>query len=124
MTTWAIAAGTVFMAPVGIAQLATTDLSDFGVPVVFAILYAGILSAGVSNVVVVQGLKLLGPTQVTALQALVPALAVVLAAIFLREAIRPLQIAGGVVILAGVFLVRRGAWPGRPRRDPERLPAR
>jgi Gpi18-like mannosyltransferase len=44
---------------------------------------------------------------------LVPALAVVLAAIFLGEAIRPAQVAGGVVILAGVALLRRGAWPGR-----------
>ena len=35
------------------------------------------------------GVKLLGPTRVTALQFLVPALAVVMAAIFLGEPIRP-----------------------------------
>lgn len=111
-TTWAIAAGTLFLAPIGIAQLATTDFSGIGWPAVLAILYSGTLSAGFANVVVVQGLKMLGPTQVTALQALVPALAVVLAAIFLGEAIRPVQVVGGAVILAGVFLVRRGSVPG------------
>ena len=112
-TTWAIVAGTLFMAPVGIAQLVSSDLSGFGPPVVLAVLYSGTLAAGVANVVVFHGLKLLGPTRVTALQSLVPALAVVLAALFLGEAIRPAQVIGGVVILGGVALLRRGAWPGR-----------
>lgn len=118
-TTWAIVAGTLFMAPVGIAQLATTDLSQFGLPVLLAIVYAGTLAAGFANVVVFHGLKLLGPTRVAAFQALVPALAVVLAAIFLGEAIRPVQVIGGAVILVGVALVRRGALSG-PGRGPWR----
>ena len=111
-TTWAIVAGTVVMAPVGIGQLVTGDVSGFGLPILLAIGYAGLLAAGLSNVVVFHGLKLLGPTRVTAFQALVPAFAVVLAAIFLGEAIRPFQVVGGAVILAGVALVRRGSWPG------------
>jgi drug/metabolite transporter (DMT)-like permease len=49
---------------------------------------------------------------VTAFQFLVPALAVILAAAFLGEAIRPVQVLGGVVILVGVALLRRGSWPG------------
>ena len=121
-TTWAIVAGTLFMAPIGIAQLATADLSAVGPAVLLAVVYAGTLAAGFANVVVFHGLKLLGPTRVTALQALVPALAVVLAAIFLGEAIRPVQVVGGVVILAGVALVRRGAWP-RPPWMPTQRPA-
>jgi drug/metabolite transporter (DMT)-like permease len=112
-TTWAIVAGTLFIAPVGIAQLASSDLGGLGLPVGLAVLYSGTLAAGLANVVVFHGLKLLGPTRVTALQSLVPALAVVLAAIFLGEAIRPFQVLGGIVILGGVALLRRGAWPGR-----------
>ncbi len=117
-TTWAIVAGTVFMAPIGIAQLASSDLSGFGWPVVLAILYSGTLAAGFANVIVFHAVKLLGPTRVTALQFLVPALAVVMAAVFLAEPIRPIQVIGGLVILAGVALLRRGAWPtgGRVRR--------
>ena len=121
-TTWAIVAGTLFMAPFGIAQLATADLSAFGPGVLLAIVYAGTMAAGVSNVVVFHGLKLLGPTRVTAFQFLVPPLAVVLAAVFLGEAIRPVQVVGGVIILAGVALLRRGSWPRglamRPGRGP------
>jgi drug/metabolite transporter (DMT)-like permease len=115
-TTWAILAGTLFIAPLGIAQLATMDLpSDPSalVPVALAILYSGTLAAGFANVIVFHGVKLLGPTRVTALQFLVPALAVVMAAVFLSEPIRPIQLVGGAIILAGVALLRRGSWPGR-----------
>ena len=57
------------------------------------------------------GVKVVGPTRTAALQFLVPALAVILAAVFLNEAIRAGQIVGGVVIVAGVLLTR---W--QPRR--------
>ena len=112
-TTWAIVAGTLFIAPLGIAQLATSDLSGFGPPVILAIIYAGTIAAGFANVIVFNGVKLLGPTRVTALQFLVPPLAVVMAAVFLSEPIRPIQVVGGAIILAGVALLRRGSWPGR-----------
>lgn len=115
-TTWAVVAGTLFMAPIGIAQMATADLSAIGPSMVLSIIYAGTLAAGVPNVVVFHGVKLLGPTRISALQTLVPALAVVLAVIFLGEPIRPAQLVGGVIILAGVALLRRGSWPSRPMR--------
>jgi drug/metabolite transporter (DMT)-like permease len=118
-TTWAIVAGTVFIAPLGIAQLVSAglagNLTDLGPPIFLAILYAGTLAAGFANVIVFHGVKLLGPTRVTALQFLVPALAVVMAAIFLSEAIRPVQVVGGAIILLGVALLRRGSLPGRGR---------
>jgi drug/metabolite transporter (DMT)-like permease len=116
-TTWAIVAGTLFLAPLGVAQLvsagASGGLSDLGPPILFAIIYAGTLAAGFSNVIVLHGVKLLGPTRVTALQFLVTPLAVVLAAIFLGETIGWVQVVGGVIILGGVALIRRGSWPGR-----------
>lgn len=123
-TTWAIVAGTLFMAPVGIAQLATVDISAVDPAVILAIIYAGTLAAGFSNVIVFHGVKLLGPTRVTAYQSLIPALAVALAAVFLGEPIRPIQVVGGIVILAGVALLRRGAWPGPPRMGAQRQAAR
>ncbi len=112
-TTWAIVAGTLFIAPFGIAQLVTTPITGVGLPIFLAILYSGTLAAGVANVVVLHGVKLLGPTRVTALQFLIPPLAVVMAAVFLNEPIRPIQVIGGAIILAGVALLRRGSWPGR-----------
>ena len=115
-TTWAVVAGTLFMAPIGIAQMATADVSAIGPSMVLSVIYAGTLAAGVPNVVVFHGVKLLGPTRISALQTLVPALAVVLAVIFLGEPIRPAQLIGGVIILTGVALLRRGSWPSRPMR--------
>ena len=114
-TTWAVLAGTLFIAPIGIAQLATTDLRAVAPVVILAVLYSGTLSAGIANVVIFHAIKMLGPTRITALQFLVPALAVVLAAIFLAEPIRPVQVVGGAIILLGVALLRRGSLPGRRR---------
>ena len=80
-----------------------------------AILYSGLLSAGISNVIVQNGVMVIGPTRTAAFQFLVPALAVVMAAIFLLEPIRPGQVLGGAVIVGGVMLTRIAA---AGRRDP------
>ncbi len=105
-TTWALAGGLLVLAPIGGAQLAQTDWSRVGPPVLLAVLYSATLSGGVSNAIVFHGVKVLGPSRTTAFQFLVPAIAVVLAAIFLGEPIRFAQVAGGAVILLGVAIAR------------------
>jgi drug/metabolite transporter (DMT)-like permease len=115
-TTWATIAGTVVLAPLAAIQLASLDSVPLGPDVIAAIAYSGVLAAGISNVIVLNGVKLVGPTRTAALQFLVPALAVVFAAIFLHEPIRPGQVLGGIVIVGGVLLTRRsGAVPARRR---------
>jgi len=52
--------------------------------------------------------KVVGPTRTAALQFLVPALAVLLAFLFLQEPIRPGQVVGGLVIVGGVLITRGG----------------
>ena len=111
-TAWATVAGTVVLAPVAVLQLGTVDLGRAGPEVAGAIVYSGMLAAGISNVVVSNGIKVVGPTRTAALQFLVPALAVVLAAIFLAESIRPGQVLGGLVIIAGVVLTRSASPAG------------
>lgn len=111
-TAWATVAGTTVLAPVAILQLGTVDLGRAGPEVAGAIVYSGMLAAGISNVVVSNGIKVVGPTRTAALQFLVPALAVVLAAMFLAEAIRPGQVLGGLVIIAGVVLTRSASPTG------------
>ena len=75
--------------------------------------YSGLLSSAVGNVVVFWGISLLGPTRITNLQFLPPALAIVFAAIFLGDPILVGQVVGGIVIVAGVLLARRSR-PARP----------
>ena len=77
--------------------------------IVFAVAYSGLLAAAIANVVVFNGVRLLGPTRITALQSLVPALAVVLAFLILAEPIRPGQILGGAIIVLGVAVIRRAS---------------
>ncbi|HEU0235454.1 MAG TPA: DMT family transporter [Candidatus Limnocylindrales bacterium] len=118
-TTWAMVFGAIALLPLGVAQLATTSLDGIEAGVGAAVLYSAFLSAGVSNVVVFHAVRLLGPTRITAFQFLVPAVAVVLAAIFLAEPILPAQVLGGVVIVAGILLTRSGrGFRPRPARAP------
>jgi len=121
-TAWATVAGTIVLAPLGITQLASLDRIPLGPDVLGAILYSGMLAAGVSNVIVLNGVKVVGPTRTAALQFLVPGLAVVLAFAFLGEAIRPGQVLGGAIILGGVLITRRDIVRYRPVHGGARLP--
>lgn len=115
-TTWAVVAGTLFMLPVGIGQLATVDLAAVPTAAWIGLAYSGFLPVAVANVVVFHAVKLAGPTRITAFQFLVPAFAVVMAAIALGEPVRLAQLVGGVVIVAGILLTRSSGglpWPTR-----------
>ncbi len=74
-----------------------------------AIVYSGVFAAALANVIVFNGVRLLGPTRIITLQSFVPAMAVVLAYLFLREPIRPAQVVGGAIIVLGVALTRRAS---------------
>lgn len=120
-TAWATVAGTLVLAPLAASQLASVDVAAVTPAALGAVLYSGFLAAGVANVIVLNGVRLVGPTRTSAYQFLVPALAVALAAVFLAEPIRPGQIVGGVVIVAGVLITRGGA-PFRVARRPSLRP--
>ncbi len=106
-TTWTIVFGTLFLAPVGLLQLASVGPEALTPPVWLAVLYSGTLSAGLPNVAIFYAVGLLGPTRVTAYQFLVPALTVVLAYIVLSEPIRAGEVLGGIVIVLGILVTRR-----------------
>jgi len=115
-TAWATVAGTLVLAPIAAVQLASIDVAGSLTPaVLLAILYSGFLAAGISNVIVSNGIKVVGPTRTAAYQFLVPALAVALAFVFLSEPIRVGQVLGGIVIIVGVVITRGGAPFRMPR---------
>ena len=78
--------------------------------------YSALIPAGLANVVVFHGIRLLGPTRITALQFLVPFIAVLMGAAFLDEPVQPAQVAGGAVIILGVAITRSFS-VGRGRRS-------
>ena len=111
LTTWATLGGALVLLPIGLAQLLAPGALDEVaagrvVPMVLAVAYSGLLAASFANVIVFNGVRLLGPTRVITLQSFVPAMAVVLAFVFLGEPIRPAQVVGGVIIVLGVALTR------------------
>jgi len=111
LTTWATIGGTLVLIPPGVAQLTAPGVlgpeqADHAVQIVLSIAYSGILAAALANVIVFNGVRLLGPTRVITLQSFVPAMAVVLAYVFLGEPIRPAQVVGGLIIVLGVALTR------------------
>jgi len=110
-TSWTVAFGALSLAPIGLWQLSSADLSAVGSAQVGAILYSGLLSSAVGNVVVFWGISLLGPTRITNLQFLPPALAIVFAAVFLGDPILVGQVVGGLVIVTGVLVARRSRAP-------------
>ena len=114
LTTWATVGGVLVLAPVGLGQLASPDgpaavPSDAWPGILLAIAYSGLIAAAAANVIIFRAVGLVGPTRVITFQTLIPAMAVVLAAVFLDEPIRAGQILGGAIILVGVGLTRRAS---------------
>jgi drug/metabolite transporter (DMT)-like permease len=105
-TAWAMVGGSIALLLPGVWQglgvrWATVDIGAWG-----GLLYSSVISAGIANVIVFHGIRLLGPTRITAWQFLVPFGAVVIAFVALGEAIQPAELLGGLVIIAGVRLTR------------------
>jgi drug/metabolite transporter (DMT)-like permease len=64
------------------------------------------------------GLKRIGPTSASTLSTFEPIVAVILAAIVLGESISPVELLGGVLILAAVVVLTRGdKWGRKPLRE-------
>jgi drug/metabolite transporter (DMT)-like permease len=105
---WAVAGGSLLLAPIGIAQIAESGFSVSG-DVLLGLVYSGLISVAVSNVFVFRAVRQIGPTRTTAFQFLIPAFAVIFAGLFLAEPIRPGQVVGGAVIVVGLLLARRAS---------------
>ena len=105
-TAWAMAGGSLVLAPIGLMQAAGADWGAVTAGAWAGFAYSALIPAGVTNVVVFHAIRLLGPTRITALQSLVPFIAVLMGAAFLDEPVQPAQLAGGAVIVLGVAITR------------------
>jgi drug/metabolite transporter (DMT)-like permease len=106
-TAWSVLGGALFLVPFGIWEALGRPPGDVTPVALAGVLYSGTLAAGISNVIVFNAIRYIGPTRVSSMQFLVPAGAVVLGAILLAEPVGPAQVLGGAVIVAGVWLTRR-----------------
>lgn len=115
VTAWAVLFGALFLAPFGIIAAAGADWSRVEPIAVGGWVYSGLIAAGIGTVVMFDGIRVLGPARAVAFQFLVPLFAVLIGALVLAEPVRADQMAGGLVIVAGLLLTRRGG----TRRSPE-----
>lgn len=107
-TAWAMVGGCFVLAGPGIWEATSASWGSVDAGAWGGLLYSALIPAGLSNVLIFHGIRLLGPTRITNYQFLVPFIAVILGGLFLAEAIRPEQIVGGAVIVLGVALTRAG----------------
>ncbi len=113
-TTWTVVGGLLVLAPLALIDGLERHWVGIGPEVLLAIIASGSLAAGIANVLVFNAIRFIGPTRATAMLLLVPAGAVLLGAVFLGEPVGLGQVAGGGVIVAGVWLTRRASIvPGR-----------
>jgi drug/metabolite transporter (DMT)-like permease len=86
-----------------------------------AVLFLGIGCSGLGYLFWYGGLARLEASRVAAFLYLEPLVTLVAASRVLGEPIRPLAVAGGLLVLAGVVIVQRAPVPARHGRDPDRL---
>lgn len=105
-TAWAMVGGSIVLFLPGLWQGLGASWAAVEPGAWAGLLYSSLIPAGIANVIVFHGIQLLGPTRITALQFLVPFVAVVIAFVVLGEPIRAAEIAGGLVIIVGVVMTR------------------
>jgi drug/metabolite transporter (DMT)-like permease len=105
-TAWAMLGGSLVLAIPGLFEAAGAQWSAVQPGAWAGLVYSAVIPAGICNVLVFHAIRLLGPTRITALQFLVPFIAVVMAAVALGEPITAPQLVGGGVIVLGVAISR------------------
>jgi drug/metabolite transporter (DMT)-like permease len=86
--------------------LAATDWGAVGPPVWVSLLYASVISMVVAYLFWYRGLRVLGPTRTAVYSNLQPAIAIIVAWIFLKESPTIWQGVGTGTIMTGIFLTR------------------
>jgi drug/metabolite transporter (DMT)-like permease len=78
-----------------------------------SLLVAGVLAAGVSSLLFLTAIRRIGGTRTGILMLLEPVVGVVLAALLLGEALAPVQLVGGALVLAGALVLQVRSAPTR-----------
>jgi len=106
-----IAIGAVMLLPLSLPQVHGQDYAAIGAGRWAAWCYSTIFPLLVTNLLYFRSLRRVGAARATLYMYLQPFLAVVFAAVLLGEEVAVIQLAGGLIIIAGVALGRRGPRP-------------
>ncbi|MGW8266262.1 MAG: DMT family transporter [Longimicrobiales bacterium] len=117
---WTLWVGTLGLVLLGVPSLLEVRMDRVTPAAWVGVAYAGILAIGLAYVLWNRGIKTIGSSRTAAYQNLVPVVALLVAWIWLREVPTALQISGAGIVLAGVYLARRG---GRGNAQTDRTPS-
>ena len=76
------------------------------------LLFTGLFAAAIPSILFLTGIRLVGGTRAGILMLFEPVVGVALAAWLLNERLAPIQVLGGVAILAAALILQRSAAPG------------
>ena len=76
------------------------------------LLFAGLFAAAIPSILFLTGIRLVGGTRAGILMLFEPVVGVALAAWLLNERLAPIQVLGGIAILAAALILQRSAAPG------------
>ena len=90
-------------------------LLPFRSPEAFPVLiWAGVAGASIPTFLFLLGIRSIGPTRAAIIALIEPVAGATLAAVLLAELLGPVQVAGGVLVLAGAALLQRGGEAAEP----------
>jgi drug/metabolite transporter (DMT)-like permease len=106
------AEGTIMLVPLGTLQ-AVYHHPHVTLPWLGLLAYSALAAVALTTCLYLRGVRRLGPARTIVYSYLQPFLTVIAAGLLIGEAILPLQLLGGVVMLAGVAVGRPRPRPGR-----------
>jgi drug/metabolite transporter (DMT)-like permease len=110
---WTLWVGTLGLVMLGAPSLRQVPIKQITPGAWLGVVYAGVLAIGLAYVLWNRGIRAIGSARTAAYQNLTPVVALLVAWIWLREAPSLLQLYGAGVVLAGVYLARRGGRGGK-----------
>lgn len=114
MTAWTLTIGAIGLVLLGLPDVFRLDFSTLGLDEWLAIAYAGALSIGAAYLIWYAAVAVLGNTRTAAFSNLVPALALLIAWLWLDEVPSVRQLVGAAIVLGGVALTQFGSVRRRP----------
>ena len=106
VTSWTLWVGTLGLVAISATSLWSTEWGLISWTGWLGAVYSGVLAIAVAYLIWNHGLEHIGGPRTAAFSNLVPVVALIAAVLWLGEDLRPTQIAGAIIIIAGVWIAR------------------
>lgn len=107
LTVWGQTLALPGIVALGLPGLSETDWGAIGWPELWAVVYSGGLSIGLAYVLWNTSVRAVGPSRTAAYSNAVPFIGLLSGVVFLGEPLLPVQVAGGLLIVFGLVVLRR-----------------